>query len=277
MIYTITANPALDINVSKTGQIQEAGGKGINISRLLLKHGVKTTALGFIGGETGEIISSKIEKGIKQSFVKIEGESRKNIKILYDEQADYFGKTPKVEEKDVNKFFKKLEKITKDDLVIISGSVPENLNEHFYEEIIRHLTGVEVVVDCRANQLLHTLKYHPELVKPNVNELMELFSVQIKNNKDVKKYAKKLLDYGAKRVMVSLGPKGVLYMSKDTCIIKKLKHKGEIVSTVGAGDALIAGFVLGCLAEMTESQAVDKALELANEVVYEGALLKWDW
>lgn len=271
MIYTLTINPSLDIKISLKDVSFVSGGKGINISTLLAKENIQSTALGFIGGKTGEEISYKLDKRIIKDFVYIKENSRTNYKIFIDKEIEINNEGPNVSLKEKEELLNKLINLKNDDLLIISGSSLKCLTNNFYEEIVSNIK-CKFIVDARNELLLNTLKYHPELIKPNINELEELFNIKINNLNEVKKYAYQLLEIGAKRVIVSLGEKGLIFVSNK--LEKYLEPaKGKVLSTIGAGDALIAGYVLGFIQNKSEEECLDLAIKKANQVVFEGVLL----
>ena len=138
-----------------------------------------------------------------------------------------------------------LERLGKDDLLVISGTVPSSLPSNIYEMILERIknTGVTLIVDATKDILLNTLKYQPLLVKPNKEELEEMFNVKINNNEELIDNAKKLLALGAKNVIVSLGGDGALLVGQHVRTCLRKAPQGKVVNTVGAGDSLVAGFI----------------------------------
>lgn len=195
MIYTITFNPALDytikINNLKTGKINRsekevilAGGKGINVSIILKKLSLETTALGFIAGFVGNEIERKVkEYGIKTDFIKIENEtSRINVKIAEkDRETAINSKGPLINNQYIELLYDKIEKIQNGDILVLSGSVPKGIENNIYQNICKKLErkDVKIIVDTTRELLLNTLKYKPFLIKPNKDELGEIFNVKI--------------------------------------------------------------------------------------------------
>lgn len=285
MIYTLTCNPSLDIkvqaetfNVGKINKSKEVkvvpGGKGINISTLLAKEGMTNTALGFVGGNVGKRVLDGLHPKIIKDFIEVGSETRINIKINKDIDTEINGIGPKASNEDKDILFAKLRNLNRQyDLLIISGSVLPNLKDDFYEKCVEVINNTPFIVDARGPLLVNTLKYHPELVKPNLSELQEIYKKKIKTNEDIEKAATKLLELGAKRVLVSMGEDGIFFISKNTKFFRKA-HKGKkIKSCVGAGDALVAGFVSEFIFSKDEKKAVTKALKMASDVVFKGTLL----
>ena len=260
MIYTITFNPALDyisqvenfkigkINRTKTEKILP-GGKGLNVSTVLKNLGIESTALGFIAGFTGKELKRNIEeKGIKTDFIKVEkGITRINVKISSNEETALNGNGPEITEEDINKLLEKIEKITKEDMVILAGNIPRCINNDIYEIICKTLerTNVTFVVDATKELLMNVLKYKPFLIKPNKEELEETFKEKIETKEEIIVHAKKLQLIGAQNVLISLGGEGAILLTTEGKEFYSKAPKGKVLNTVGAGDSMVAGFIAG--------------------------------
>ena len=260
MIYTITFNPALDyisqvenfeigkINRTKTEKILP-GGKGLNVSTVLKNIGIESTALGFIAGFTGEELKRSIEeKGIKTDFIKVEkGITRINVKISSNEETALNGNGPEITEEDINKLLEKIEKITKEDMVILAGNIPRCINNDIYEIICKTLekNNVTFVVDATKELLMNVLKYKPFLIKPNKEELEETFKEKIETKEEIIVHAKKLQQMGAQNVLISLGGEGAILVTTEGKEYYSKAPKGKVLNTVGAGDSMVAGFIAG--------------------------------
>lgn len=265
MVYTITFNPALDyitqvenfkigeINRTKTETILP-GGKGLNVSIVLKNLEIENTALGFIAGFTGEELIKKLEaKGVKTDFVKVEeGFTRINIKISSIsgnkvEETALNGSGPQIVQKHIEELFNKLDKVTTEDVVVLSGSVPKNISKDIYREICKKLSekGITFVVDSTQELLMSVLEYNPFLIKPNKEELEETLNCKISSKEDIINAAKELKKLGAQNILVSLGKDGALLLTKEDKVLYSKAPKGEIVNTVGSGDSMVAGFLAG--------------------------------
>ena len=263
MIYTVTLNPSIDYIVRldelKTGITNRTtseeyyiGGKGINVSCVLAELGIKSTALGFVAGFTGEAI----EKGLKNpkitaDFITLKsGISRINIKIKAGEETEINCQGPHIDEEELLNLFDKIDNIQSGDTLIIAGNIPNTLPDDVYERIIEKLDGkdVRIVVDATKKLLVNSLKYKPFLIKPNRQELSEIFDTTVKTESDVVKYAQELQKMGAKNVLVSLGGDGALLVDEFGKVHKEGVIKGhKVLNTVGSGDSMVAGFVAGCI------------------------------
>ena len=262
MIYTITFNPALDyivrVNDFKVGQVNRtsyeeiyAGGKGINVSIVLNNLDVENIALGFIAGFTGDEIENRVKNmGCKTDFIKLNnGMSRINVKLKSNEESEINGQGSVINENDLEQLFNKLDLFKEGDVLVLAGSIPSTLPENIYEIIMRRLENknIKIIVDATKDLLLNVLKYKPFLIKPNHHELAELFNVEIKNEEEIIKYAKKLKEMGARNVLISMAGDGAIFITEDNRVIKSNVPKGELVNSVGAGDSMVGGFIAGYL------------------------------
>lgn len=266
MIYTVTFNPAVDY-VVHTGEIAMGsvnrtkseeiyfGGKGINVSMVLSKLGVKSRALGFVAGFTGDAIEKGVaEQGIETDFVHLDnGFSRINVKIksgntaLPCTETELNGQGPEIDSKALDLLFDKIDNISDGDTIILAGSIPGSMPADIYEKILERLQNknIKAVVDATKDLLVNVLKYKPFLVKPNNHELGEIFGVTLKTNGEIAEYAQKIKDMGARNVLVSMAGDGALLLDENG-----KKHicgvcKGTVKNSVGAGDSMVAGFVAG--------------------------------
>ncbi len=257
MIYTVTFSPAVDYIVDlpslEVGAINRSssehvlpGGKGINVSIVLANLGRSSVATGFLGGFTGVFIDGELKKrGIKSSFIPVDGLTRINVKLRGKEETAVNGQGPSISVEQIEALMKQLSALNSGDLLVISGTIPKSLPSDIYEKILERIkdNGCQVIVDATNEILLNTLKYKPLLVKPNQEELEEMFHVKINNKEELIKTAEKLLDLGAQNVIVSLGGDGALLVGKGIEPLLLPAPKGKVVNTVGAGDSLVAGFI----------------------------------
>lgn len=261
MIYTVTFNPAVDYIVHTkeltAGAVNRSdgeeiyfGGKGINVSLVLAQLEVKSIALGFVAGFTGEAIEKGIAKaGIEADFVHLDnGFSRINVKIKSEKETELNGQGPDIDGKALDELFAKLDRLTKGDTLVLAGSIPSSLPADIYERILKRLDGknIRVVADATKDLLLNVLKYKPFLIKPNNFELGEIFDTEMKTTEDIVKYAGKLQEMGAVNVLVSMAGDGAVlldeYGKTHICGV----CKGKVKNSVGAGDSMVAGFIAGC-------------------------------
>ena len=242
MIYTVTLNPSIDyvveVNELTAGEIMRTkaedlifGGKGINVSSMLAQLGMKSCALGFIAGFTGDALEQGVAAmGIQPDFLKVEqGFTRINVKVHAQEESEINGQGPQIRYTHLEQLIKKLDRLKKDDILVLSGNVPCSIPQDIYADIMQHLqgSGIRVCVDARQEALMSTLVYHPFLIKPNHKELAEMFEVELSSREDLLVYAKELQAMGARNVLVSMAE---LYCS--------LKHRRFIMHRP-AGERLL--------------------------------------
>lgn len=287
MIYTVTFNPALDyimrvdglqskdINRTRSEEIHY-GGKGINVSVILTRLGVENKALGFVAGFSGKQIEDMlVSDGIKTDFVHLkEGYTRINVKIKCDRELDINANGPEIKREEVDALFEKLEELKSKDYLILAGSIPKALPDNMYEKILERLDGkgVNFVVDATGDLLKNVLKYKPFMVKPNHHELGEIFGVEITALEDIEKYAKKLQEMGAKNVLVSRGKDGAALIDEFGKVHTMGNVPGKIISSVGCGDSMVAGFVAGYVKEKDYAYALKLGSACGNATAFSSGL-----
>ncbi|WP_373180188.1 1-phosphofructokinase [Enterococcus durans] len=256
MIYTVTLNPSIDFIVKvdglKLGDLNRMkedfklpGGKGINVSRILKRMDKESTALGFLGGFTGNFISEWLkEEQINTAFTNVQSDTRINIKLKSDTETEINGLGPVLSEKEIEDLKQVMNNVKKGDIVVLSGSTPASLRNGFYQELIEIIRGkeAEFVIDTTGDDLKDALAKRPLLIKPNNHELAELYHTEFKSIEDILPYGKKLLEEGAQNVLISMAGDGALLFTKDgayqsNVLVRPLKN------SVGAGDSMIAGFI----------------------------------
>lgn len=262
MIYTVTFNPSLDYIVSvdnfqlgmtnrTSSELMLPGGKGINVSTVLKNLGIRSTALGFLAGFTGEEIRRQLETlGVKTDFIILdEGLSRINLKLKSIDGTEINGNGPHIKTEHMEQLMTKLEALKQGDVLVLAGSIPSDVSDDIYEVIMQMLKdrGVMIVVDATKNLLLNVLSHHPFLIKPNNHELGEIFNVKLTTRESVVPYAKKLQEMGAQNVLVSMAGSGAVLLAADGSAYMTPAPKGELKNGVGAGDSMVAGFVAGWL------------------------------
>ena len=260
MIYTVTLNPSVDYVVKLdrfvTGITNRAaseeyyiGGKGINVSCILLELGMKSTALGFTAGFVGDAIEKGLqEMGIDSDFVRLEqGTSRINVKITGESETEINGQGPHISGADFERLLTKTDAVKEGDTIVLAGSVPNTVPDDAYEKILRRIEwrNARIVVDATGNLLVRCLSFRPFLIKPNRQELSELFSKDVSSDKDIEFCARELRKKGARNVIVSLGGDGAVLFAEDGRVYHSGVVKEKVISTVGSGDSMVAGFIAG--------------------------------
>ncbi|CAM4161164.1 1-phosphofructokinase [Streptococcus penaeicida] len=255
MIYTVTLNPSIDFIVRiehlETGAVNRmdsddkfAGGKGINVSRVLQRLNVDNVATGFMGGFTGRFIEESLSaEHIRTNFIPVAQDTRINVKIKSDQETEINGRGPEITAADIEAMKGILSGLRAEDTVVFAGSAPSNIGNAIYDELIPLVgqTGAQVVCDFEGQTLLDALAYQPLLVKPNNHELEAIFDVKLNGLADVEKYARKIIEMGAQNVIISMAGDGALLVTpQDSYFAKPIK--GTVKNSVGAGDSMVAGF-----------------------------------
>ena len=260
MIYTVTFNPSLDYIVSVNdfqlgltnrtdSELILPGGKGINVSTILMNLGIDSTAFGFAAGFTGEEIIREVEAmGIRSDFIKIDsGISRINLKLKNIDGTEINGSGPEISEEKIEELLRKLDILGEGDILVLAGSIPASMPADMYSTIMERLQhkNVTFIVDATKDLLINVLKYKPFLIKPNNHELGELFDVKLTTREEVIPYGKKLQKQGARNVLISMAGEGEVLVAEDGSVYEAPAPKGTLVNAVGAGDSMVAGFTAG--------------------------------
>ncbi|PGL72841.1 1-phosphofructokinase family hexose kinase [Bacillus sp. AFS055030] len=257
MIATITLNPAIDIRynlpvfhldgVNRVTTVDKtAGGKGLNVSRVLSQLGAKVTCTGFLGGKSGEWISEQLPNyNLINRFVKIEGETRFCLAIESKEgHTEILEQGPDIVENEREEFLKTFDTILEmNNYIVGSGSLPSGIDSDFYRNIIEKTNqkGKYFLLDSSGESLAHGIKGKPFLIKPNREEFCRLIGLHQLSIEDMIKYARDICQKGTKYVLLSLGREGALLISENTtlqAVIPSLTNAHQ----VGSGDSMLAGF-----------------------------------
>ncbi|WP_088035952.1 1-phosphofructokinase [Evansella clarkii] len=268
MIYTVTLNPSVDYIVSvndfklgeinrTTKQFKNPGGKGINISRVLNNLVQESTALGFVGGFTGEFIQNSLEKeNVFTDFIKVNGDSRINVKLKSNEETEINGESPEISAEDIERLKQKLYALKEDDYLVLAGSVPAGLSPDIYNELLEELSSkdVKVIIDTSGKALKESLHSAPFLIKPNHHELGELFEDNEITLEKAVTYGRKIVEAGVQNVIVSMAGEGALFINKDLALFGNVPE-GQVKNSVGAGDSVVAGFIASYAANSNYEEA----------------------
>ena len=289
MVYTVTFNPALDyvmnLNALSTDDINRTeseelyyGGKGINVSAILAQLEIPNIALGFAAGFTGKKLKEMLDKdGIKNDFIELEnGFTRINVKIKYGKELDINANGPEITQSRMAELFSKLGRLHEGDWLVLAGSVPPSLPDDLYSKISEGLygKGIRVVVDTTGNQLLNVLKYKPFLIKPNHHELAEIFGEEMDTAEKITLYAKKLREMGAVNVLVSRGGDGAVLVDGDGGVHIADAVDGKLISSVGCGDSMVAGFVAGYIKSGSYKDALKLSVASSAATAFSKGLAK---
>lgn len=263
-IATITLNPAVDQTASipnfRAGEVNrveweqaDPGGKGVNVASFLTDFGFSVCVSGFLGQDNAELFQTFFaQKGIQNQFVAIAGKTRVNVKIIDAAQKqvtdiNFPGQTPT--EHDVAKLHEAIAHLTQScDWFILSGSIPAGLSTDIYGKWVAELKAQDktVVLDASGEGLRHAIPFAPYAIKPNIDELQELVGQTLEDEGAIAQAAQTLITNGIHTVVVSMGAKGAIFAEQGAIVVAR-PPKIEVVSTVGAGDAMVSGLVTGKL------------------------------
>lgn len=262
MIYTLTLNPALDrtLRVRRLAfddanrvisEQRFAAGKGIDVSRVVIELGGSTVAFGFVGGYGGAELEGRLKQaGVPTDFVHIGSETRTNV-IVSDIEANSItalnAAGPCATQVEYEQLLEKLKEYKyKSGFFVISGSAPPGVPADAYHEITNIVkeSNLRAVLDADGELLRRGIEGKPFMIKPNSHELRRLLGLDVEGVEQVQSAAAKLRAMGVENVLVSMGADGAVLTCEEGSFFAK-PPKVEALSPVGAGDSLVAGFVLG--------------------------------
>lgn len=277
MITTVTLNPAVDrtvyiskLNPNDTNRVlraeTDAGGKGINCSRMLQRLGAETRALALFGGKSGDFIQAVLAKeGIPVDAVPIRRETRTSIAI--EESADTPPTTlnerggPIDHDELVALFEKAKDAARQSSFMVFGGSVPVGINQDVYRVLIQIAVagGAKAVLDADGEALSEGIKARPFMIKPNLDEAERFLKTEFKSKADVARAAHGIGEMGIELVVISLGKQGAIACYQGE-LYDAVPPEVKVISTIGSGDSMIAGIV--CAVE--SGMGIEDALRLGS-------------
>lgn len=262
MVITVTLNPAMDKTVSvdefslgKVNRVNgiryDIGGKGINVSKVLKNFNIQSKCTGFLGGIWLSKFKSELEdRGIDNNFIEINENTRTNVKVVDHVNKVYTDINeagPVISERDLADFIDNFKALcNKGDIVVLSGGVSPNIPKDIYKTLIQIVKEREAfaVLDAEGELLKYGIEAKPDIIKPNEHEFEMLLNRQLKTREQLIEAAEEILNEGIKEILISLGEKGALYITKDGNYYGK-GLKVPVKSTVGAGDSTVAALIYG--------------------------------
>lgn len=273
MIYTLTPNPSVDrsliipeIRFNSVLRSQKVrldwGGKGFNVSRALHSFGVESIAIAWVGGGSGKMLADGLQKlGIQTDFVWMDEETRTNTMII-EEEGDWHIKVnepgPPITSQAIDQMFQKVEGYAKKgDIWILSGSLPPDVSDNLYADLIALLKsrGAKVYLDSNGPALEKGSEAGPYLVKPNISEASKIVGFTIESEEDAKRAALPFLRMGIEYFALTMGASGLLLASQQEMVYAQ-PPKIHVRNAAGSGDALLTGLLY---AQMREMPLVDVA------------------
>lgn len=282
MILTVNLNPAVDktcetekvqpgaINRLKSA-VSVAGGKGINVTKILRQFHMPVAAVGFLGGAGGKLIEEAMEElGVECHFTKIKGQTRTNVNLLAEDGSvtELLEPGPVIREKELIEFRKQFSGCLEIcEMAVLSGSVPEGVPTDIYRQLIEecHANGVKVILDTSGEALREGIQARPDLLKPNLKELESLAGKKIDTRKLFAKEANRICEQVGKLV-ISLGAEGLFYIDRNRGASQEVyqeARKVKAVNTVGCGDTVVASLCMSELSGDDPETALQKAAALA--------------
>lgn len=273
MVITVTLNPAMDktlmVENFKVGAVNRAkasrydiGGKGINVSKVLKEFGVDSICLGFLGGIWEQSFKNTLDKReIKHDFISIKGITRTNTKIVdiaNNVFTDINEPGPEISKEELELFIEKFNHRCKaEDIVVLSGGAAPGIPKDIYKTLIdiAKKKGALCILDADGELLKYGLEAKPDIIKPNEHEISKLLGLESTNKKDIINAAKKLNASGISKVLVSLGEKGSILVTKNG-VYEAEGLKVKVKSTVGAGDSMVAALIYAHIKDLRNKEAL---------------------
>lgn len=279
MILTVTLNPAVDktcqVNRLIKGQVNRmiecknlAGGKGINVTKVLRQYKEEVNTTGFLGGYNGMFISDELERiGAKSAFTKIARETRTNINIISEDGyvTEVLEPGPEISEQERINFLDQFQALVNEsEIIVISGSLAQGIEDEYYAKMIEicHEAGKKVLVDTSGEPLKKAIEAKPYLIKPNKRELEYVMGKKLENENDIIQAAKELLEKGIEMVVATMGSKGLVCVTAEESY-RVVPPKVKIVNTVGCGDCVLAVLTMGIKNREPLEEMLKKAVALS--------------
>ncbi|MCC3869678.1 1-phosphofructokinase family hexose kinase [Terrisporobacter mayombei] len=278
MIYTLTTNPAIDMNICTNSierkivnrthdAVYSANGKGLNVSFVLKYFGVDSKVLGFFGGFSGKyIIEETRKKNIEIFPVEVEDTTRINI-FLNDAEGEFkfVNSGSFVEKAQQEEMLQMMESFDDLEYLSISGSLPPGIDSSYYEEILEicEKKNIKVILDISSPKLKCLLKYKPFLIKPNDEEIAGIFGIIVRDEEDIKDVLKYLHEQGAQNIFLTLGEKGS-YFYNGKNIYYASAYEVKLLSSACAGDSALAGFLSIWLEDINNEENIEQGLKRAS-------------
>ncbi len=266
-VVTVTLNPAIDqtvridnlqTNSVNRGQAMQfdAGGKGVNVASYLADYGYETSVTGFLGQENTDLFENLFaQKRIADHFIRIPGRTRTNVKIVDEANQETTdinmkGEAPSAEA--IQALTTEIEVLAETaDWFVLAGNLPPQVPASIYATLITQIQkhGKSVALDSSREALQKGVLAQPTTIKPNIHELAQLVGHELAGETAVIRAARQLLSDKTRLVVVSMGEQGALFINRQQ-IIKAIPPTVQVKSTVGAGDAMVAGLVAGHMQNM---------------------------
>ncbi len=285
-ILTITANTAIDYflevdhlttgeNILAKNSTEFAAGKGINVAKAIASLKCQVTALGFVGKQSLAVFDVIESKFLKTDFTQVEGKTRSNITLADTSQHQETHIRTQgfhVTSADCNRLTEKLGRyIRRDDIVVLSGSLPPGAPKNLYQTWIAlcHDKGALAFLDASGESLVQGLQSRPYLIKPNLKELEDFMGRRLSDEKAIVSAARSINKMGVQWVVVSIGEQGIIVVTDEVSLAASIKHESkEVISTIGCGDALVAGLAVAMLCKKSLREVIKSGISCATANLY---------
>lgn len=279
MIITVTLNPAIDktatISDFAAGEVNrmealrtDIGGKGINVSKCLKELGCESVAAAFWGGDSGRSAERELrEAGIGSLPVWTTGSTRTNLKIIdpkKGQNTDINEPGPQIQPEERDHLVGRLdEKLAEGDILVLAGSIPRGMPSSIYRDLADRYKarGVKVFLDADGESFAEAVTAAPYLIKPNIDELSRFAGRKLRGAKDILSVAQPLLQQGIRRIVVSMGAQGAMFLQAGRIFIAASVNV-QVQSTVGAGDSMVAALAYGEARGLSEAQTCKLAMAM---------------
>jgi 1-phosphofructokinase len=283
-VVTVTPNPAIDRTLTIPNftashvnrvehQTSKAGGKGVNVASALADYGCTVAVTGFLGSDNASLFEALFSsKEIEDHFLRLSGETRTGIKIFDPSQEqttdiNFPGQRPTQAE--VEMLFQLLQTMASENETawfVLAGSLPQGVEPTLYRDLVSSLKAEDcrVLLDTSEEALRYALDAGPQIIKPNLHELETLVGQKLTTNQAVVEAARTLLSKGIELAVISMGADGALFVTGEEAITAR-PPSVKVLSTVGAGDAMVAGIIAAQLGALTlpETARLATAFSLA--------------
>ncbi len=287
MIATVTLNPAVDKTikasrlimgtVNRTDSVTNlAGGKGVNVAKVLRQYDYEVKTLGFVGGYTGDMIADTVHRlGAIEAFTYIRGETRTSINVITEDGfvTELLEPGPKILPSELRRFLNSYEaEIDRCNIVVISGSLPKGVPSTIYADMIRIAKArkKKVLLDTSGDALKKAVDAKPFMIKPNIRELESLMARRINGMQALTLATSQLIERGIPNILVSLGSKGILYARQSNRAKSGMNlyyvaaPHVHVVNTVGSGDCAVAAFAMALQEKLKPGEALRKCVAISS-------------
>ncbi|MBU1672247.1 MAG: 1-phosphofructokinase family hexose kinase [Actinobacteria bacterium] len=292
MIYTVTLNPTLDITlvidrfsfgepVQAVDVLRNPGGKGVNVSRVLRALGEDSVAVALAGGYVGEEVLDLLQQeGLILQVVKIKNPTRTNVVVFAreeDREMVIRASGPPIEEDEARRVDDLIAGMTHaPEVMVLSGSLPLGVSKDIYRKVTTAARGrgTKVFLDSAGEPLRLGIEAGPYLIKPNLRELSGLAGKELAGESEIVAYARDIIGAGVEVVVVSMGKLGAIMVTGSDVFRGTVPEVEE--DTVGAGDSMVAGMVLGVARGRNLEESFCMGLSAALATVMNGGPLLAD-